>query len=164
MGFRETIDKKKPLAVVGAILLLAMAAVVFYRVNSSGMPAPLTSGYYSDDDGKTWFKDEAGKICPYDHEGKQAVRAYVFQYGNGAPFIGYLGRLSDNARKQAEDLKKQPLTAETGQALTGLLNSALQIKRPGDAKWQLAASSGGSAVLNLVPPPGINGELNAVDP
>ncbi len=164
MGFREEINKKKSLAVAGTLILLAIAGVILYTASSSGVPALLSTGYYSDDDGKTWFKDDAGKLCPFDHNGKQAVRAYVFRYGSGDAFVGYLGKLTDAGRKQAEDLKQHPLTAETGQALTGLLNNALMLKRPGDSKWQPATSPGASAILNLVPPAGANGELSAVDP
>jgi hypothetical protein len=164
MGFREEINKRKSLAVAGTIILLVIVGVVLYTTNSGKVPTLLSTGYYSDDDGKTWFKDDAGKLCPFDHNGRQAVRAYVFRYGGGDAFVGYLGKLTDAGIKQAEELKRQPLTPESGQALGGVLNSALMLKRPGDSKWQPAVSPGASAILNLVPPAGTTGELSSVDP
>ena len=45
---------------------------------ATGVIVP-TSGYFSDDDGKTYFQDDASKIAPFDHNGKQAVSAYLFR-------------------------------------------------------------------------------------
>ena len=59
---------------------------------------------YSDDDGATWFVDSAYKVTPFDHEGKQAVRALVFTYAGGSKhFVVCLMRYSQKGQKKLAD-------------------------------------------------------------
>ncbi len=65
-------------------------------------PAPRqvvhTCAWYSDDDGKTWFDDDAERIPPFDHHGRPAVRLHLFRCDSGgSPFVGYLQKLPDEA-------------------------------------------------------------------
>jgi hypothetical protein len=83
MSIREAISKKKSLSIVLALAMIVMAGGVM----GFGMwPQHHPTGdkaCYSDDDGQTFFIDSAYKVVPFDHDGKQAVRAMVFNYDNG---------------------------------------------------------------------------------
>ena len=60
--------------------------------------------YYTTDDGKTWFAADASNKAPFQHDGKQALRAHVFQCADKPPFVGYLSKYSSIA---GEDMVKK---------------------------------------------------------
>ena len=45
-------------------------------------------------------------LPPFDHDGKQAVRAFVFRCEGGKPFVAYLLRYKEGSQNQIELLKK----------------------------------------------------------
>src|SRR5579862_2306749 len=88
MGVREKINEKPAYAVATAIVALIVLGLFMYlhlRDDTTGIVSRM---YYSDDDGKTYFADSTSRIFPFDHNGKPAYRAYVFQ-GSGQPFVAY---------------------------------------------------------------------------
>jgi hypothetical protein len=83
MGFRETLNKN-PKAVTGATIgltVLALLLVVWQMWPSSNSSGTLSQGYFTDDDGKTYFADDIYKIPPFKHNGREAVRAHVYRFG-----------------------------------------------------------------------------------
>src|SRR5688500_9050171 len=82
MGVRESLNENKKLGVgVGAGIFVVALAILSFQLfggGGTGVEAP-TSAFYTDDDGKTFFKDDAYKVVPFNHGGKQAYRAEVFQ-------------------------------------------------------------------------------------
>ena len=165
MGIRETINKNKPLGIAAmAGLIVVSAGIHYYLTNRSGESAPLTRAYFSDDDGQSYFVDDANKICPFDHNGKQAVQAYVFQCDGNKPFVGYLCRFNESGRKRMEELRSMPKSPATIDSMRGVASSSMEFKRPGDLKWSLANSPGASAALSPTPPSGETGDLTSVDP
>src|SRR4051812_7950909 len=97
MGIRETLNKRPRVAAAVTAGFIALAAAMFIWANK-GVPERVSRGYYSDDDGKTYFDDDVDKIYPFDHNGKPAYRAFVYQCGSDKPFVHYLGRYSDKAK------------------------------------------------------------------
>jgi len=164
MGLRERINGNKTAAIATILVLVGGAAGTTFWMNSGGIPAPLTTSYYSDDDGKSYFADETSEITPFDHNGKQAVRATVFRYGGGKPFVGYLARLNDSGRKRMEELRAGPPTQATEGAMAAIAAKDTEFKRPGDDKWEPIGSPAVAAILNPVPPPGETGDLTSVEP
>jgi hypothetical protein len=76
MGLREALEKRKGVSIgVSAILVLAAIAIIFNETRSNQMTR-IDRAFYSDDDGQTYFVDEVDKLVPFDHNGKQAYRAY----------------------------------------------------------------------------------------
>jgi hypothetical protein len=63
-----------------------------------------TKLFFTIDDGKTWFAADASNKAPFMHEGKQALRAHVFQCEGKPPFVGYLSKHSSIA---GEDMVKK---------------------------------------------------------
>jgi hypothetical protein len=164
MGVRETLNQNKTIGVAAIIVLIAGAAGAMYWTNSSAIPAPLKTAFYSDDDGKTFYPDDTSRISPYDHNGKQAVRVTVFRWGNGAPFVGYMTRLNESGRKRMQELSALPDTAANDAARGAISTKTTEFKRPGEEKWQPIGSPGATADMNPAPPPGETGDLTSVDP
>ncbi|HEX8342023.1 MAG TPA: hypothetical protein VF624_14045 [Tepidisphaeraceae bacterium] len=134
MGVREALNKKPGVALGLGVALAAAAVALGVWTDSSGISGELSEAYYSVDDGKTWFADDIDKVYPFDHGGKPAVRAYVYQCPGGEPFVGVLERFNDASRKQIEELKKRN-TADSAAQLEAAYEAALEVKRPGDPRW-----------------------------
>ena len=143
LGLRETVNRH-PKAVAAVISVIVLAAVGFtvQQQRPPGMNPPRYA-YFSDDDGRTFFKDAATNVPPFDHGGKQAVAAYVFNGKDGKPFVAYLERaISAEARAKVEQARRDLMTRATQQAvpmpdseLMELINRNLEVKRPGDRAW-----------------------------
>jgi hypothetical protein len=115
--------------VSGAICAIAAAIFLIWYIYPH---KPKTNGmqeFFTDDDGKTWFADDGTKVAPFDHDGKPAVLAKVYETKDGKQFVGYLMKLTDEARAKV-------IQAHTGPVATkGVAYSGLLIKRPGDTEW-----------------------------
>ena len=92
MEIREAIGKyparTKATSIMVIIIVLGFS---IWRAKSGGT-SDASRAYYSIDDGATTFVDDFFKAYPFDHDGKPAYRAYVFQTTDGKRFVGYLER------------------------------------------------------------------------
>lgn len=131
MGLRETINQNPVVtsAVVGAITLVALYMVG--RNACGGGPATLPAGtakaFYTVDEGKTRFVDDANKIPPFDKDGKMAYRAVVFKCADGKEFVNHLERYPEARRA---DIEK---AGGPNASMLGMM--AREIKRPGEKAW-----------------------------
>jgi hypothetical protein len=135
MGMQKYIEQKPALmaSFAGAALLIALIALYHQTVGKPHLSVRLlNSAFYSDDDGSTWFVDDASKLPPFDHNGKPAVRAVVYRYDNDKKFVAYLEKFSD-----AELAQAQAAIAAHPQETSHWAQSPMQVKKPGDAKWIL---------------------------
>ena len=136
MGLRETLNKNPIIttSVTGGIILICLI-VVLYSAFGGGPSSvdAVAQGYYSTDDGKTFFPENLSNVPPFDHEGQPAVRAYVYRCGNdGTPFVGYLERYSPGVHDKVVAAKS------SGDMNAGMDSESLkgrEVKRPGDANW-----------------------------
>jgi hypothetical protein len=143
IGIRETLNRhpKVVLSVIGVIVL----ATVGFTVQAQRPPGlnPPKYAYFSDDDGKTFFKDSATRVPPFDRGGKQAVAAYVFKGADGKLFVAYLERaISAAAREKIQHARAEIQKRAAQQAvpmpdsdLMELISRNLEVKRPGDKAW-----------------------------
>jgi len=130
MNFREKLAQNPALATGSAVVLLLVAALSLYQ-NLWNTGLGRLKVLYTDDDGKTWFKDDLRKLTPFDHDGKQAYRVQAFRCGGGPPFIGWMEAYSDEDRKKLEGT-----TAPDDLALATAMSAYLpQVKHPGDTRW-----------------------------
>lgn len=171
MGVREAINKKPWLSVGLAICFLGSAfGVIVY----SQWPEHHFSGksaFFSDDDGNTWFIDSVYKTAPFDHDGKQAVRAVIYSYDHGSKeFCAYLMRYkaSDNKRladalADAAKAGKPPSSVQLFED-KGILDS-MEVKQPGPGHpWVAVLSPEGSDAANAVLKNYDDGTLDVVYP
>ena len=93
--------KKYGFGVAAAVLLIAAVALGYQLVGGreNGAAAPVAkTAFYTDDGGKSFFKDDINKIPPFDHNGKQALRCDVFTDPSGKQFVGLVTAGLDEAR------------------------------------------------------------------
>ena len=164
-------NKKQTLAIVGVVLIVVSAALIIYQVRSAGGSKPVTKAFYTVDDGQNWFADSSERLPPFDHEGKQAVRAYVFRYGSGKPFVGYLERFTENAKKQLEKIpapsSQSPDKAPSfeQQSFVNQIKAAgSEIKKPGGNRWYSSQNAPAEAIAMPIPEGGKREDLEVCVP
>jgi hypothetical protein len=136
MGVREGLNTNKKLGVwagVG-ILIVGLGIVGIQLLWGGGNGITVSeSAFYTEDNGKTFFKDERYKIVPFDHNGKQAYRADVFQCRDGKQFVGLIYRHNAVGRKAMEKHKQDRQNA----SVAGLEIQGMEVKPAGapDTAW-----------------------------
>jgi hypothetical protein len=157
MGAREWLNQHPNVAIGGvcAVVVLAICLIVAeVMAGRHKYPADTPRSFYSDDDGKTFFVGGFDDVPPFDHDGKQAVRAYVFQCGK-QQFVGYLERF---VPKYHDAVLAHGITPEA-------LRYGRELKRPGDAKWIPSGNLRIEEKIEDVPcPDGGAGIPDAVEP
>ena len=119
------------MAISSAVILMAVGLIYFEMFDGPHHNQKLeNSEFFSDDDGATWFIDDNTRIPPFDHDGKPAYRAEVFECGSGKPFVAYLEKFTDAKKQQI-----QAELADHPENLPGLLQTPMEVKKPGDPKW-----------------------------
>src|SRR5687768_16389120 len=109
MGLRETLNEN-PRITTGLTVALIVVVLAWLLWPSGGGTGGGGAGgtgggggttqlFYSTDDGKTWFPDDAAKIPPFKKDGKDAVRAVVYKC-DGKTFVNHLERYTPEAQKQ----------------------------------------------------------------
>jgi hypothetical protein len=165
VGIRETLNKNPSITtgVTIGIIVVALVAIIWQAMgNRPDMTPPRT--FYTTDDGKTWFDDEANKIPPFEAKGGQAVRCYVFRCGEtGTKFCGSLERYKPEAAQKMADLIKNK--SEDPMAMEQLQMTGMEIKKPGDAKWVNRNTPQAEKIMSDIKcPDGTQNNLEPVSP
>jgi hypothetical protein len=135
MGVRQALNENPIISMAGTgIIIVAALMFIFWHLGGGHRrhSAVAEKMYYSDDDGKTYFADQAYKMTPFlGPNSRPAVQAMVFQCGNGKPFVVYLSRNSEEGRHTAEKVASDP-----GLPVAFRPNPTLiEVKRPGTKTW-----------------------------
>jgi len=134
MGIREKINKSQQISMTAAVCVIVIAlSFIIWQMTKGGpsLSAAMTKAFYSDDDGKTWFVDDAQKIVPFDHHGKEAVRVRVFRCNGGEPFVGYLERYSDEIKARILEMAAQ----HPGDSAPDFSLMPMEVRKPGEKTW-----------------------------
>jgi hypothetical protein len=156
-------DKRRLAAILVCAVLLLGIAFTLMSMRRAAAPVAGARAFFSVDDGKTWFADDATKLPPFDKAGKQAVRAYVYRSGNGTEFVNYLERFKPEARRALEDASRpdpNPKVPPNQAAIQSAYIGGREVKRPGDANWIATANSRDAAQVQAVKSP--DGSTDAV--
>jgi hypothetical protein len=142
MNTGETRNAKVGMGAAAALLVVAMGFVGFQVFGGRDHGAGSLPGdaFYTDDNGKTFFKDDVRKIVPFDHKGKQAYRADVFQGSDGKQFVGLIYRHTDSGRKELGTyFANKPSDPEgVGRRLMELRGMQVKPIAAGEKAWVLA--------------------------
>jgi hypothetical protein len=153
MGIRQTLNENRAVAaVLVAVLLGGGAAYVYFAarppvVDGATSDAPrlyyTTDASTSDAAVAALFAEDATRIPPFDHNGKPAVRAYVWTTDGGKTrFVTHFTRFTPDAKKRLDAL----VAASTQKGFTPLqvagaisgdvsFNGGLETKLAGQANW-----------------------------
>lgn len=162
MGIRETIKKNSTAAVIVTALVAVGALGLSLRSSTSGPPVASTSVFYTVDEGANTFVADMARVPPFDHEGKTAVRVWMFTCDGGkTKFPGFLERLKPDAHKRIT----AALGAGKGPEVLGSLNPGdYEVKKPGGGNWVSKANFAESSKVTAVTCPGGGGDLEPVFP
>lgn len=156
-----------PRLLAGFISVLALLALVYFIYardggGSNGTPVRALR-FYTDDDGKTWFPDDATKVPPFERDGRQAVLARVYRSGD-KEFVNHMERYTAEGKKQLENiLAKSPPDPMDMALIEEIQLSSLEVKARGSRTWvkmthpqanqiMLPQGSGGGSAVELVTP------------
>jgi len=153
MGAREWVDKNKRASTIASIVLLGAAAVFLYYQFRPERPP--TTEWYTVDDGRTWFRDSIRKVPPFEHDGKEAVLAKVFEC-HGQKFVGYLKRYTPAGKRRMDEYRA---AEDAGKPTDGInlggIDWQFEFKRPGEKEWS-ASLEKRAQVMNVKCPHGTN--------
>jgi hypothetical protein len=149
-----------------AVLVIILFVMWYDASRPNALTRRLTLSWYTDDDGKTWFSDKKSLSPPFDHNGKTAVRAYLFSCDGGkTEFVAYLERYSSDAKQAIEQAREKVLTDKTPPP-PGLYEriekNGLELKKPGDSEWADVRSPEAAAIRKVNCPAG--GSLQEITP
>ena len=167
MGARQWINDHPRIAIsviAGCCAIVLM--LVGLQYSREAHPARLGSdqAFFSDDDGKTYFRDTTARLPPFDHNGKTAYGALVLRCENGAPFVAYLQGYSPKALETVQDLMKRS-TAQNPLPLDILSAPPMDVKAPGGSKWfSISETSEYARVTTPRCPDGGAGPFQTVSP
>lgn len=128
MSIRETLNGNSTVKTgVSAVMVIGLIGLVIWQIRSSGTEL-LNKAFYTDDDGKTWFVDRADLVAPFEHQGKTAVRCYVYKCEkSGKQFVGYMEKFTDDLKVKYEQARAK------GQGID--LSDGRVYKKPGGTTW-----------------------------
>ena len=164
---RDTLNKNKRLGVgIGAGVLVLAVVLIAYQLRGSGSSglSAIDNAYYTDDNGKTFFKADAYQVSPFDRDGKQAYRAEVFKCADGKEFVGLVYRHNATGKKAMEEHLAKGKDDEMGTFLSGLERMGTDVKPPAapDSAW--VPNLDPDAARRSVPCPGGGGPAMVVMP
>jgi hypothetical protein len=146
MQLRELIEKnKKVVLAILPVVVLASLLLGWHNLHRDDLTGSISRTFFSDDDGKTYFAEDASKGLSFDHDGKPAYRAFVYHSGSRGTYVGLLARpCGDDSPTQNTHRPVTHVPVPTGGAKT--IPVAFDIKKPGDAKWVVNSSPDGQAM------------------
>ena len=163
MSVIESLQNKKGLSVGLSVGMIVLAGLIMAWNMRSNVPGDEMKAFYSVDDGDTYFVDDLNKAYPFDHDGKQAYRAYVFKCNqSGKKFVGFIERLNDSGRSRMAELVTQPHeNAET--QIAQLFATSTEVKKPHDTEWAPVNSAAYGIIVNPSCPDGGN-DVQCINP
>lgn len=142
MGVREKLNDGRVGVTAGVAMTVVAVAIGVWYLKPAARPDPYSANY-SDDDGQTYFQDSVFKFPPFDHNGKTAVMAELYQDSQGHRFVGFLLRYTPKTQKMLQDKLAQTQGDNQAQVMMGMMSepsigvSGMEMKLPGgDQKWQ----------------------------
>lgn len=155
MGLREKLNENPAIttAVAAGIILLALIFLGWSLLPRGGstMAAGENDAYYTTDNGKTF--EEGGYFDLYNQPvgGNEKYRVQVFKWKDGGePFIGWMERLSPDARKAYKEAQEQGtgdpmMMMGPEDAMIGLF--VAKPPQNGDPQWVRADTPEGNQIM-----------------
>lgn len=155
MGIREKMNENPAMTggIVGVLIVLAIVWGYFqFRTPTPPRTAAdATSAFFTEDDGKTYFPAPFSNLAKdfKGPNGKDAVRAYVFRYGKGEPFVAYMEKYTPAGKQTLGTFYNDPANAQ--KAPPPEVISETLIKKPGDKNWVSAKDRPRASPIRRIP-------------
>lgn len=150
MGIRETLNQNPQITtgIAAGVVLIAIGTILWQLVGGSGRPSIPTESFYTVDDGQTYVTASAMEVPPFQLDGKEAVRAHVFEC-DGTTFVGYLEKYTPQAVQAITQATSESATDEQRMMADNFYHTGRLVKRPGEPRWVVADSANGMEVVNV---------------
>lgn len=151
MGLAEVHEKHPQVVmstIIGAIVIILI--VIAVQVMPSRAKNLAAQAYFTTDDGRTWFADDSTKIAPFDHNGQQAVRCYVFKTADGTKAV-YLEKYSDKGKAALAQAAASSGGTTAAGGLDLLAHNEELVKRPSDSQWTNIANPAAAQIMTVGP-------------
>jgi hypothetical protein len=163
VGTRQPLNKNSKLLSALAAAAIVVAAVVAWalwpqraaKTAPGGTPG---QAFFSTDDGKNYFSDSAKNLPPFQKDGKEALRVYVFKGADSKPFVSCLVRYTPTAKKELESIyarSEKPNPMITNQ----LEMDGMEVKAPGQTTWYKKSDPRAAELLMPRLPDGRHAEM-----
>ncbi len=110
----------------------------------------LGQAFYSVDDGSTWFRAPASNIPPFDHDGKLAYEAEVFECRHSSAFVATLQSYPSNVKSRLD--KAIADNRPTAEILDIEARNPPMVKKPGSSAWISLTPQTGPQYMQAVSP------------
>ena len=161
VGLRETLNNNSKITtgVTISIIVVVLGYIIYASTGHGPGAAPvLNRAFYTVDDGATWFTDDINKIPPFDHDGKQAVRAHLYRC-DGKTFVNHMERYTAEAHKRLQQQASGPSSGSADAPSADAGGS--EVKSPGEEKW---VSANDPAAAKIIQPKCKDGKPELVLP
>jgi hypothetical protein len=132
VNIRRIVNNGRIAIPIAVLVIVAIAWQASRSMQRHPLPDVVSHAYYSDDDGQTWFVDTDNNVPPFDHNGKTAVMAFVYQTADGKQFVQHLEKYPDSVTARVVAAFSSGSTEEARALLAG---STPLVKKPGDKTW-----------------------------
>jgi len=147
MQLKEQLTSKKTRSIlIGVILLGCAGLLIAYETGATRLGGP-GKMFVSCDDGATFETDSIKQFPPYTSDGKDYVRAFVFNDGS-KQFVGYLMKFSDDTRQRLMTAQDKLGAAVVNCDSTGK-GCEVFVKRPGEHDWSPLSSPKGLEIESI---------------
>lgn len=150
MSLRETLNRNPALAGGVAVAAVVLLGIVVWRRVIIRPPDknPVAQNYFTVDDGKTFFTDDAKLVPPFTKDGQEAVRAFVYQTQGGSPEVVYLMKYTPEAKQALESATTEKDRGTALMKFAGGVGATL-VKKPLEGDWVDGVSDQGRAVKKV---------------
>jgi hypothetical protein len=130
MGIRESLNQNQGIVICGATAIVLVAVLVIGIQLWPGGRQVHSRAFYTIDDGQNLIVDRIDRHPPFEIDGRQAVRAYVFTCDGGRTrFVGYLERYTPDAHRHLEQMRdRDPQHMEMG--MDEIIVYGSEVRRP----------------------------------
>jgi hypothetical protein len=170
MEIREKLEKHRSLTLsIASVGVLSLLGVMFLEIHPVRGTAPgvSTKAFYTTDDLLTGqaaldalFVDDVNRVPPFDHNGKPAYLAIVYQCDGGSlKWVNTLKRYKASVQPKIEALvasavaRGQTVRVDT----SGFDGSGLEVKSPGPGPWLNPKDPRVADALACKVPPNVSG-------
>lgn len=149
---------KVPTRVVAvAASVIVITGLIWWSWRSAPVAGSIEGkAWFTIDDGKTWFAEDARKIPPFDHQGKPAVLCFVYKSKTQQPWASHLLRYTPQGKKSIEERRAKGIR---GFAMPGAAIS--EVKKPGAGAW---ISSNDPVAVEIQTPRAPDGSTDDIEP
>jgi hypothetical protein len=165
MGARESLSKH-PRVTIGITLAVCLLAVGYLVMSMFGasLQAEPRKVWFTDDDGKTWFADDAARKPPFDHNGKPAVMCFVYTCDGGkTKWVSHMLRYTASSKKKIQEAAVR-LKIPEEKIEPGAMAMEVKEAGTGEGGWVSTQDPRAAQIMELRCPDGSKGDIIEVDP